>query len=582
MRTKIDQFMWGYQRHFRLSVQWEVNQILSSIGLLSNSNEKATVLLVGFATREGLRHAICVEPEYGPLTQDDLESVESETTNLMQVDPQAQVFDSDPGVHASRRQGLFLRSRARAIAEAIQQSRKFEGVTFAVSGSTGIGGYDVHTCIGLPAAIMEHVSRFSNPMREDIVYGNIEESFAQAAINTLLRRCDRALHFPDPGVGFQLLGSPIDVIRTTAERFLFGVATALNPPTFQRELFSIVNAFSSQTYERMGARGYLAITKPDNMTNKLRVGFQNPIALTEIRAVRKVLELTDEDRVLLSNGESIFGIGHCDPAPDVARIIVEGHAKWSLSIDNRTLMRVDHEHASLPRQLLDKSDVKDIVERTVGNVEFERLWEVIQSAIDSGHGTTIVVSADAKGEAERLSQQGVPIKPDYLNLEDARRLGRVDGAVILGSDGRCYAFGVILDGLATSSSGDRARGARFNSSVRYQQTSSPKPVVIVISDDGTVDAVPSLMPRVRREDVEEAVQLYCENSGIEGSIPELWSRFDDIVEGYAFYLNQDQCDRVNRAYETEWDLRFKHGNIRMTREPLIPNPDMDDTYFLAG
>lgn len=574
--------MWGYQRHFRMSVQREVNRILSSIGLLPNSDEKATVLLVGFAARDGLGHAICVEPEYGLLTQDDLRSVEGGTTNLMQVDPQSQVFYGNPGVHASQRRGLFLRSRARAISEAIHNSRKFEGVTFEVSNSTEVGGYEVHTCIGLPATIMEGVPRFSNPMKEDIIYGNIEESFAEATVNTLLQRCDQALYFPDPGVGFHLLGSPTDVIRTTAERFLRGVARALNPAALQPDLFPVVNSFSSQTYERTGARGYSAITKPGNLTNKLRVAFQSPIALTEIRAVRKVLELTDEDRVLLSDGESIFGIGHCDPAPDVARIVVEGHARWALSVDNTTLMRVDHEHASLPRQLLYKSVVKDIVERTVGNVEFERIWGVIQSAIDSGHGTTIVVSADAMGEAERLSRQGVPIKPDYLNSEDARRLGRIDGAVILGTDGRCYAFGVILDGLAKSSSGDRARGARFNSSVRYHQTSDPKPVVIVISDDGTVDVVPQLMPSVRREDVEEAVQLFCENSGIEGSIPELWARLDDIVEDYAFYLNQDQCDRVNRAYEAEWDIRFKQGGIRMNRKPLAPNPDMDDTYFRTG
>ena len=572
--------MWGYQQHFRLSVQREVSRTLSSIGLLSN--EKTTVLLVGFAARDGLGHAICVEPEYGLLSQDDLKSVEGETTNLMQVTPQSQVSYSNPGVHASQRRGLFLRSRARAISEAIQRSGKFEGETFVVSSSTDIGGYDVHTCIGLPLSIMERVSRFNNPMRGDILYGNIEDSFAQATLNTLLQRCDRALYFPDPGVGFQLLGSPIDVIRTTAERFLGGVAKALNPAALPPDLFPVVNSFSSQTYERIGARGYLAITKLDNLTNKLRVAFQRPIALTEIRAVRKVLELTDEDRVLLSDGQSIFGIGHCDPAPDVARIIVEGHATWALSVDNTTLMRVDHEHASLPQQLLDKSVVMDVIERTVGNVEFERIWEVMQSAIHSGHGTTIVVSADAKGEAERLSRQGVPIKPDYLSCEDAGRLGRIDGAVILGTDGRCYAFGVILDGLATSSSGDRARGARFNSSVRYQQSSGPKTVVIVISDDGTVDVVPQLMPRVRREDVEEAVQLYCENSGIEGSIPELWARLDDIVEEYAFYLNQDQCERVNRAYEAEWDLRFKHGNIRATRKPLAPSPNMDDSYFLTG
>ena len=49
----------------------------------------------------------------------------------------------------------------------------------------------------------------------------------------------------------------------------------------------------------------------------------------------------------------------------------------------------------------------------------------------------------------------MPIDPDYLEAKKVVRLASVDGAVMVGPDGRCHAFGVILDGIADES-GDRA------------------------------------------------------------------------------------------------------------------------------
>src|SRR4029079_4593914 len=95
--------------------------------------------------------------------------------------------------------------------------------------------------------------------------------------------------------------------------------------------------------------------------------------------------------------------------------------------------------------------------------------------------------------------------------------GRVDGSVRLGTDARCHAFGVILDGIAEAG-GDPARGSRFNSAVRYQRTGPPA-LVIVVSDDGTIDVIPNLRPRVRREDVDTAVRGFesiCEQTEVDG------------------------------------------------------------------
>ena len=69
---------------------------------------------------------------------------------------------------------------------------------------------------------------------------------------------------------------------------------------------------------------------------------------------------------------------------------------------------------------------------------------------------------------------------------------------MVGPDGRCHAFGVILDGVSNES-GDRSRGARFNSAVRYQNMATVGSIIIVISDDGTIDLLPRLMPRVEKK-----------------------------------------------------------------------------------
>ena len=569
--------MWAFQHIFRGSVQYEIQETLSQIGLQVHDMTK--VLLIGFATRDDLRHATCIEPEDGPLVVDDLQSVEERTAELIEADPESKMVISSPRHHKRRKDDLFLRCRAQAIAEAIQESGKFEGLNFFVSNSAPIAGYEVHTCIGIPIDALESVPQFNNPMADDFRWRHIEVSFAQAIVNSCLARADRALHQPYPGEGNSELGDRIDIVRSSATRFVNGVALALNlQPS---DLFIFVNEISSLTYERSGAKGNLAVTSLDNLVNKLKVTIQNPVRMGETRSVRKLLLLTDETTVLLTDGLGIHGLGECISAPDVAKIAIEGHARWSLSINDTVLMKVVYEHATLPKQILDKGHFRDVAHREVGAVEVERIWDIFQCALDNGHGTTIVVSENPASEIERLGQEALAIKPEYLDHKEVARLGLIDGAIILGPDGRCYAFGVILDGLATSS-GDRARGARFNSAVRYQRTSPIGTMVIVISDDGTVDLIPKLMPRVSREEVEDAVQAFCEYSGVEGNKGEEWARLYRRVKKLSFYLNKEQCDKVNEAHEREMDMRLSSGATVVIREPLRPVPDMNESYFLES
>ena len=574
MTRVIDQFMWAFQGSFRISVEYEIQETLSHIGL--QTHDEAKVLLIGLATEDDLPHEICIEPEDGPLVVDDLRSVAQRTDEILEADPESGVIHTHPRVHRHRTRRLFLRSRARAIAEAIQDSGKFEGLSFSVSNSAPVAGYDVHTCLGIPCDALASAPRFNNPKKADYHGRHIEDSFVQVTINTCLHLADRALYLPDPGEGLIVLGDRTDIVRGSAKSFVEGVTYALTPQP--SDLFSLASEFSSLTYERSSAKGHLIITSHDNLENKLKVTFTNPVPLHETRSVRKILELTDETRALLTDGNSIYGLGECFFAPNVAAITIEGHAKWSVTIDGTALMKVAYGHATLPKQMLDKNLFRDVARREVGTVEIERLWDILQCALDNNHGTTIVVSEDPVSEIERLGQEALAIRPEYLDHRDVARLGHIDGAIILGPEGRCYAFGVILDGLATTSS-DRARGARFNSAVRYQRTSNTGTMVIVISDDGTVDLIPNLKPRVSRQEVEDAARSFCEYSGIAGNDGEEWARRDRAVERLVFYLNQEQCERVNEAYEREMECRFESGGISLTRERLRPDPDMNESYF---
>ncbi len=574
MKDFIHQFMWGFQQHFRSTVRYELQEILSRIGL--QVNDEVKVLLIGIATKDTLLHQVCIEPEDSPLEVDDLQAVEERTLEISQEDPEHGMFHSNPRVHEQRKRELFLRSRAHALAEAIHKSDKFEGLKFFVSSSAPVEDYEVHTCLGIPNYALQSVPGFNNPKQNDYHGRHIEESFVQATINTCLGLANRALYLPEPGTGLHVLGNRVDIVRRSAERFVDGITFALTP--MPGDLFSRVSHISSLTYERAGAKGHIVVTSPDNLANKISVTFERRIAIGETRSVRKLLELTDEDTGLLTDGSYVYGLGHCNSAPDVARIEIEGHGKWTLSVNNTVLIRVAYEHATLPKQILSKELFRDVAERTVGAMQVELIWNTLQCVLESGHGTTIVVSEDPVSEIERLGQEAVVIKPEYLDSKDIAKLGHVDGAIMMGADGKCYAFGVILDGRADSS-GDRARGARYNSSVRYQKTAEIKTTVIVVSDDGTVDLIPSLKPRVWRQTVEDAVRDFCEYSGVEGNDGEEWARREHQVEELGFYLNQEQCDRVNEAFEKEMDLRFASGGIRMIRDGLQPYPDMEDSYF---
>ena len=573
MSDFIDQFMWGYQRAFRGGARLRVEQALEKIGLETN----VTVFLVGFATDPQLRHQICIEPEHGQLSVSNLAGVRERADTLYRSDPDSQLLITDQRSHELRQLGLFLSARSRAVSEAIDASGLFNGLSFFVSRSAPINGYDVHTCVGVPTDLLDALPKFDGAVFDRIYVGR---SLQHEVIEECLDAFDKEIYAPDPGRN--LLFDLVDehLVTTAARRFVGGMAyRASGMPA---DLFDIVNEFCSLTYERGGATGHLVISNIDTLRPYLRITFQKPVPLNDARSMRKILELTDGETSVLADCRYAYGLGAAFSDVNTVEVSVTGHARWELSMDGQTYVRVGYGRATLPKRPILRRDLEDTIRRVVGNAQFGRIWQVIGSVQETGHGATIVVSANPRRETERLSSQSLPIVPAFLDPNQIARLAGVDGAILIGPDSRCHAFGVILDGVA-GDQGDRARGSRFNSSVRYHQTNkeTAPSVIVVISDDGIVDLIPSLEPQLSRGVVESAVENFCVYSDTDHPDAETWSRLSDGVDRLAFYLNEEQCERVNESYEKEMNRRLAEGGLAISRTRLKPDPRMNDSYFLG-
>jgi hypothetical protein len=190
-----------------------------------------------------------------------------------------------------------------------------------------------------------------------------------------------------------------------------------------------------------------------------------------------------------------------------------------------------------------------------------------------------VVSAAAPEEASRLAAQAIVIEEAELSAEFLYQATGIDGAVLFAPDGTCHALGVILDGTA-SKDGDRARGSRFNSAIRYLSSDRPPAMIVLVSEDGMIDMLPRLRPRVPRRLLDDAIDRYQRLTTAKELDLELRSDAYDVIEKLAFYMSEEQCELVNRLEAEFQQGQLDRGGFMIQRAPFQPHPAMNDSYFL--
>jgi DNA integrity scanning protein DisA with diadenylate cyclase activity len=107
---------------------------------------------------------------------------------------------------------------------------------------------------------------------------------------------------------------------------------------------------------------------------------------------------------------------------------------------------------------------------------------LVHAAQESKSGCTLVIDLNHEPiiiSGQKLAESLDLQKPHLLEL--ATSLSKVDGALHIGQDLRLHGFACLLDGRAIPGE-DRARGARFNSALRFTAERQNILVVVVSVD----------------------------------------------------------------------------------------------------
>ncbi len=294
---------------------------------------------------------------------------------------------------------------------------------------------------------------------------------------------------------------PADLVGGAARRFLTNIASQIQ----QRPVMSLggvtydfCNAISLTKYEGGRSEGGIVLAHTGHPALKREVSFKNPIAMSDTRAARKLLELAGNGLFLQSDGEKIFGLSAVDssaiPTEDSLFFIhFIGFHHWETRWKKDVLFEVKNGMAGPPRGRFDRAKLLKNLEEVFSFPRDEtaalHLAGLVEQASQEECGTMLIISDRAADEAARLQQQSTVIEPIPLKAETLKSLTCIDGAVLLSPGGICHAIGVILDGLA-SENGTPSRGARYNSGIRYVDTWSEnghKTLAVIVSEDGGVD-----------------------------------------------------------------------------------------------
>lgn len=574
--------MWDYQPHFRISAQVAADAIFTTL----DNRLNPTVFLVGVIVEaSGQRYPVSVEPEdcgYAPaLFQDVLMLMQ----HLEAVDPEKHIQNPDPVIQAM----LERRVRARALQQALE---------------TIIRNYDdyrnVRSFCSTPVLVKEHMVSVVLQLNRDtfhtyyaLVNNRVDQrveiatSLLDAAIHTFLEGCADALTRPEPGSELDVPGRDADeMLRTAGKRLMYTPARASRVRQGAEGLFNACNTIASMRYEGAEGVGKMLVAHRGHPNVAVVLELSTPVLMKDHRAVRKLLEIASNDTCLLTDAFRMYGFGNVAGQYDQGRadlfiINFTEHYTWELLHADHMLMRVRYGQPRLPQQLISQAQFQSTLRRifrTIDAQQVERLWTIIQEATRQKHGTIVVVSSQAAAEAERLSGQALKIEPTPLTPEIVSMVTSIDGAVLIDEQATCYAIGVILDGIAAPG-GSAARGARYNSAIRYVKNKA-ECLAIVVSVDGSIDLIPELQPQIARSALLSALTALRNLAAAPMPDVKQFHQLMDWFSQHRFYLLPEMCREVNML-RRELEQRFPQDvTARIVYPDFVPSQEMNETYFL--
>lgn len=581
----IELFMWGYQSHFQVHAQIAAEGLFSKLAM----NLSPNVFLIGVLAEERKDcHPICLEPEDCGYELHRFADLKEQAKHLEAVDEERYIIHTHPIAQENHNRSLKLRALKNAVQRAIGSDNEYCKVVSFCSWPVLLEGYWVMVVLQLQRDVYR--SHYSLLKNKHGIF-TVATSLLDATVSEYLNHCAEALTKPDPGSNFRTFDRDYDeIIRAACKQLMYTPSGVCNEFDGLHGLYEACNTISSLRYEGAEGIGRILMARRGHPNIEVTLALSYPVGMRDYRAVRKLLEMSSNEISLLSDSACIYGLGknadlYDQRAEDLFSVRFTKHYAWELLHADHLMMRVVYGLPELPKMGIDKHKFERDVKRIFPEIkpkEITRLWELVLEATRQKHGTMVVVSSGAGEEAKRLANQVTVVEPVELTTQIMQVITAIDGAVLIDPSSTCYAIGVILDGLA-SRKGTPARGARYNSAIRYVETSQYPCMAIVVSEDGSIDLVPDLMPQIPRSSIREAIEQLRKLKEEENFDLKTFNKTMSWLSDHKFYLLQEICNEINslrREVEAIRDRVIDPMAIRLGYSDFIPNEEMNETYFL--
>ena len=212
--------------------------------------------------------------------------------------------------------------------------------------------------------------------------------------------------------------------------------------------------------------------------------------LNNFKHVRKLLQTVEHsDRTLVSDGKNILGI--TEKAINYFHITADFQGKLGfLFVKEEVISSFQDGSYSSDTHRAKLFEVEEAlldydIDPSIRNDMFQIIATLVHNAEDNMFGCTFVIDLAIEPTviAGQVLTPPISLKePSKLKL--ATGLSKVDGALHIRSDLHLHGFACLLDGHRVDNE-DRARGARYNSALRFT-AQHPQTIVVVVSSDRPV------------------------------------------------------------------------------------------------
>lgn len=290
MKNTINQFMWGYQRHFQIVAERCAKLFLQHLDPQLFSN----LFLVGFLQEDlDNRHKICLEPDDCGYQQSVFVNTTALADQLMKVDPKKSLIHGHPIAQKNHDLRLKWKSMREAVKKTLDGEHFPEGLESYVSFPVSRNGYCVFVVLQLDKAIVKKYPLLTITSGAHFTY---PRSFLESAITAFFDVMSDELQKEHSGTGLGPSDIELEAAhKNAASAFTRSLAYKTNATLGAESLYEVCNMISSLRYEGESSLGKMVIAGQSHPNIKTKIHLKEPINLNDYVKVRKFLQLSNED-----------------------------------------------------------------------------------------------------------------------------------------------------------------------------------------------------------------------------------------------------------------------------------------------